>query len=239
MNTNESDARYLSMTLEQVEALPDDELQEYHYAYNRHERAKELAAQEAYANRKLAKSLGFQDENDELDLLGVDYHKIDHAELARSTEESRAKLQKYYAEQAEQERQDQMNAAAVQFVRSHPEYLPLPENLAAFNAEIEAMGAEVRTKEDLEIIYERLQEKGAVRLDENMVRQQQFMRMQAQEIARALRSSKESEAGEIENMNPEAAREKYTQWSAGEEELKLKRAGLIPTQRNSSGLSAK
>jgi hypothetical protein len=237
---NSNDEKYLNMTLEQVEALPDDELQEYHYAYNRHERAKELAAQEAYANRRLSKSLGFQDENgEELDLLGADFHKIDHAELARSTEESRAKLQQYYAEQAEQERQDQMNAAALQFVRSHPEYLPTPDNLAAFNAEIEAMGAEVRSKEDLEIIYERLQEKGAVRLDENMVRQQQFMRMQAQEIAKALRNSKDTEAGEIASMNPETAREKYMQWVSGEEELKLKRAGLIPTQRNSSGLSAK
>jgi hypothetical protein len=183
--------------------------------------------------------LGFQDENDELDLLGADYHKIDHAELARSTEESRAKLQQYYAEEAEKERQQQAGQAAREFLEANPAYVACPQNMAAFEKYLNENQLDVRTVDDLNVAFADLRKQNALVLDPEAVRQERLMTMQARLVAQALRESKAAEANDLMNLPLDEARQKYSQWSAGEEELKLKRAGLIPTQRNSSGLSAK
>jgi SepF-like predicted cell division protein (DUF552 family) len=226
MNTNESDARYLSMTLEQVEALPDDELQEYQYAYNRAEREKELAAQNNYAERRLAKSLGFQDEDGELDLLGADFHKIDHAELARSTEDSRAKLQQYYAEEAEKERQQQAGQAAREFLETNPAYVACPQNMAAFEQYLNENKLDVRSVDDLNAVYSALRKQNALVLDPEVVRQEKLMAMQARMVAQALRESREAEAGEIQNLSSDEIASRVRVHEAKEHELLLRRSGL-------------
>jgi hypothetical protein len=226
MNTNESDTRYLSMTLEQVEALSDEELQEYQYAYNRAEREKELAAQNNYAERRLAKSLGFQDEDGELDLLGADYHKIDHAELARSTEDSRAKLQQYYAEEAEKERQQQAGQAAREFLEANPAYVACPQNMAAFEQYLNENKLDVRSVDDLNAVYSALRKQNALVLDPEVVRQEKLMAMQARMVAQALRESREAEAGEIQNLSSDEIASRVRVHEAKEHELLLRRSGL-------------
>jgi hypothetical protein len=226
MNTNESDTRYLSMTLEQVEALSDEELQEYQYAYNRAEREKELAAQNNYAERRLAKSLGFQDEDGELDLLGADFHKIDHAELARSTEDSRAKLQQYYAEEAEKERQQQAGQAAREFLETNPAYVACPQNMAAFEQYLNENKLDVRSVDDLNAVYSALRKQNALVLDPEVVRQEKLMAMQARMVAQALRESREAEAGEIQNLSSDEIASRVRVHEAKEHELLLRRSGL-------------
>jgi hypothetical protein len=226
MNTNESDTRYLSMTLEQVEALSDEELQEYQYAYNRAEREKELAAQNNYAERRLAKSLGFQDEDGELDLLGADFHKIDHAELARSTEDSRAKLQQYYAEEAEKERQQQAGQAAREFLETNPAYVACPQNMAAFEQYLNENKLDVRSVDDLNAVYSALRKQNALVLDPEVVRQEKLMAMQARMVAQALRESREAEAGEIQNLSSDEIANRVRVHEHKERELLLRRSGL-------------
>jgi hypothetical protein len=226
MNTNDSDARYLSMTLEQVEALSDEELQEYRYAFNRQERDKELAAKEAYAERRLAKSLGFDENGEELDLLGADFGKIDRVTSEKSLSESRAKLQQYYAEEAEKERQQQAGQAAREFLEATPAYVACPENMAAFEKYLNDNKLDVRSVDDLTAVYSTLRAQNALVLDPEVVRQEKLMAMQARLVAQALRESKSAEANEIDNLSLDEIATRVRQHEAKERDLLLRRSGL-------------
>jgi hypothetical protein len=220
------DDRYLNMTPEELAALSPEDFAEAGYAFNRRVRAEEDAGKSNYIERQLLKLNGYKPEDDELDLLGADYHKVDHAELARRTEESREQLRKQLMAEAEAEREQAANEAANQFVREHDEFIPCPENLAAFTSYLDAKKLDVRSVEDLEIVYAELRKQNALKLDPEKLAEERAAKRNARFVAEALRESRATEATDLSNLSPEDAGRRYTEWAANEKQLQLRRSGL-------------
>jgi hypothetical protein len=195
-----NDEKYLNMTEAELEALSPDEFQEAFYAFNRQAAAETEKQYEAAQNMV--------------------------ADDSMTIEESREQLRKHLEAEAEAERQQAANEAANQFVREHDEFIPCPENLSAFTSYLDANKMDVRSVEDLEIVFEALKKQNALKLDPDKLAQEHAMQKQARMIARAMREGREAEANEFSKLSDEEATQRYRQWHANEKELQLRRSGL-------------
>jgi hypothetical protein len=197
---NNNDEKYLNMTEAELEALSPEDFQEAFYAFNRQ------AAAETEMQHEAAQNMVADD--------------------SMSIEESREQLRRHLEAEAEAERQQAANEAANQFVREHDEFIPCPENLAAFTSYLDAKKLDVRSVEDLEIVYAELRKQNALKLDPEKLAEERAAKRNARFVAEALRESRATEATDLSNLSPEDAGRRYTEWAANEKQLQLRRSGL-------------
>jgi hypothetical protein len=197
-----SDIDYNSLTAEQLAALTPEQFEQAGYAWHQ----------------------ALADEHEK------QYEAAQHMVLDESAtltiEQSREQLRRHLEAEAEAERQQAMNEAANQFVREHDEFIPCPENLAAFTSYLDAKKLDVRSVEDLEIVYAELRKQNALKLDPEKLAQERAAKRNARFVAEALRESRIAEATDLNNLSPEEASQRYTQWQANEKQLQLRRSGL-------------